>query len=203
MVAAVLWPCMLINSRIHQAVVLHFMAHHYHHHHLRYLHSPCDLTVRRTSISTSIKCKTFLSSHVIRHIHHVVQALTNAKSMVWELLSRRNATSSTKPRRRQEEEVFSSIKPHVTPISEPLNPEELEVDRCLYYDSTWNSMISAEVMNCDTASCYDDEENEDEGGGGNEIDRLAEKFIASCYEKFRLEKQESYRRYQEMLARSM
>ncbi|RWW17868.1 hypothetical protein GW17_00018184 [Ensete ventricosum] len=185
------------------------MAHHYHHHHLRYLHSPGDVTVRRTSISTFIKCKTFLGSHVIRHIHHVVRALTNAKSMVWELLSRRNATSSsvynTKTRRRQAEEVFSSIKPHVTPISEPLNPEEFEIDRCLYYDSTWNSMISAEVMNCDTASCYEDEEDEDEdeGGGGNEIDRLADKFIASCYEKFRLEKQESYRRYQEMLARSM
>lgn len=37
----------------------------------------------------------------------------------------------------------------------------------------------------------------------NEIDKLADKFIANCHEKFRLEKQESYRRFQEMLARSM
>lgn len=37
----------------------------------------------------------------------------------------------------------------------------------------------------------------------NEIDRLAEMFIASCHEKFRLEKQESARRFQEMMARSM
>jgi hypothetical protein len=28
-------------------------------------------------------------------------------------------------------------------------------------------------------------------------------FIASCHEKFILEKQESYRRFQEMMARSM
>ncbi|GAB2266921.1 hypothetical protein Dimus_001910 [Dionaea muscipula] len=37
----------------------------------------------------------------------------------------------------------------------------------------------------------------------NEIDRLADLFIASCHEKFRLEKIESYRRYQEMLARGV
>ncbi|XP_038890518.1 uncharacterized protein LOC120080048 [Benincasa hispida] len=37
----------------------------------------------------------------------------------------------------------------------------------------------------------------------NEIDKLAEMFIASCHEKFRLEKQESARRFQEMMARSM
>ncbi|XP_057783140.1 uncharacterized protein LOC131000999 [Salvia miltiorrhiza] len=37
----------------------------------------------------------------------------------------------------------------------------------------------------------------------NEIDRLADLFIADCHEKFRLEKQESYRRFQEMMARSI
>ena len=37
----------------------------------------------------------------------------------------------------------------------------------------------------------------------NEIDMQAEMFIANCHEKFRLEKQESDRRFQEMLARSM
>ncbi|GJN26122.1 hypothetical protein PR202_gb14025 [Eleusine coracana subsp. coracana] len=54
------------------------------------------------------------------------------------------------------------------------------------------------------------EEEEDDvdhaaGGGSefNEIDRLAEKFIARCHAKFLLEKQESYRRYQEMMARSV
>uniref|UniRef100_A0A453D3V6 Uncharacterized protein n=1 Tax=Aegilops tauschii subsp. strangulata TaxID=200361 RepID=A0A453D3V6_AEGTS len=37
----------------------------------------------------------------------------------------------------------------------------------------------------------------------NEIDKLAEKFIARFHAKFLLEKQESYRRYQEMIARSI
>ncbi|XP_023526429.1 uncharacterized protein LOC111789933 [Cucurbita pepo subsp. pepo] len=37
----------------------------------------------------------------------------------------------------------------------------------------------------------------------NEIDKLADIFIARCHEKFRLEKQESYRKFQEMAARSL
>ncbi|KAL8463909.1 hypothetical protein ACS0TY_033740 [Phlomoides rotata] len=37
----------------------------------------------------------------------------------------------------------------------------------------------------------------------NEIDKLADLFIADCHEKFRLEKQESYRMFQEMMARSI
>lgn len=37
----------------------------------------------------------------------------------------------------------------------------------------------------------------------DEINRLAELFIASCHEKFRIEKEDSYRMYQEMLARGV
>ncbi|EES07430.1 hypothetical protein BDA96_04G294400 [Sorghum bicolor] len=56
-----------------------------------------------------------------------------------------------------------------------------------------------------------EEEEDDEGeedadaaaGGGNEIDRLAEQFIARCRANFLLEKQESYDRCQEMIARSL
>ncbi|KAA0043723.1 uncharacterized protein E6C27_scaffold236G00520 [Cucumis melo var. makuwa] len=43
---------------------------------------------------------------------------------------------------------------------------------------------------------------EDREEGVNEIDKLAEIFIARCHEKFKLEKQESYRRFQDMMARS-
>ena len=37
----------------------------------------------------------------------------------------------------------------------------------------------------------------------NEIDKLAELFIADCHEKFKLEKQDSDRRFHEMMARGM
>ncbi|CAD6343633.1 unnamed protein product [Miscanthus lutarioriparius] len=50
----------------------------------------------------------------------------------------------------------------------------------------------------------DDEGEEGAGaGGGNDIDRLAEQFIARCRANFLLEKQESYDRCQEMIARSL
>lgn len=39
--------------------------------------------------------------------------------------------------------------------------------------------------------------------GDDDIDHLADMFIARCHEKFLLEKVESYRRFQEMLARSL
>jgi len=49
----------------------------------------------------------------------------------------------------------------------------------------------------------DDDDEEEDADSWNEIDNLAERFIARCHERFMLEKQESYRRYQEMLARSL
>ncbi|XP_031739057.1 uncharacterized protein LOC116402823 [Cucumis sativus] len=45
-------------------------------------------------------------------------------------------------------------------------------------------------------------EDDHEDQSVNEIDKLAEIFIARCHEKFKLEKQESYRRFQDMMARS-
>lgn len=87
----------------------------------------------------------------------------------------------------------------------------------MYYDSSWNSVIP----NSEEDGVDEDElepqlssylrwleekhadNSTEESTVGDEIDRLADLFIANCHEKFRLEKQESYRRYQEMLARSI
>lgn len=46
-------------------------------------------------------------------------------------------------------------------------------------------------------------DDDDDGYKFNRIDMLAEMFIANCHEKFKLEKQESDRRFNEMLARGM
>lgn len=98
----------------------------------------------------------------------------------------------------------------------PITPPEPETD--IYYDSSWNSVICTEEGQVNVnigggeeigaqLSGYlqwlDDKNQLVEEDDGDEIDRLAEMFIAKCHEKFRLEKQESYRRYQEMLARSI
>lgn len=81
-------------------------------------------------------------------------------------------------------------------------------DSHLYYDSTWNSTISTEPNEEASESQLSGylqwlEEKPSEETEVNEIDKLADMFIASCHEKFLLEKVESYRRFQEMLARSV
>ncbi|EOA19575.1 hypothetical protein CARUB_v10002642mg [Capsella rubella] len=118
---------------------------------------------------------------------------------------------------------------HVVPVSAPVRlPEELYLAH-LQYDSTWeSSLYSTESM--DVPDDYDDDDDDDddvqepsqltsylrqledkvkedkEEGKEmmvmNEIDKLADMFIANCHEKFMLEKVDSYRRSHEMLKRS-
>lgn len=82
----------------------------------------------------------------------------------------------------------------------------------VYYDSTWNSFVDEMAPESQLSGYLQwlEEKNKGNDNGSritvdemNEIDRLADKFIANCHEKFRLEKQESYRRFQEMMARSV
>uniref|UniRef100_A0ACD5UWV7 Uncharacterized protein n=1 Tax=Avena sativa TaxID=4498 RepID=A0ACD5UWV7_AVESA len=89
-----------------------------------------------------------------------------------------------------------------------------------YSAAVWNAAAAeredevAEVCDGDDTEecgylCWLEEEEQEKPGGDagdvavNEIDRLAEKFIARFHAKFQLEKQESYRRYQEMIASSI
>ncbi|XP_010491261.1 PREDICTED: uncharacterized protein LOC104768883 [Camelina sativa] len=114
---------------------------------------------------------------------------------------------------------------HVVPVSAPVRlPEELYLAH-LQYDSTWESKYSTESM--DVGDDYDDDDddvqepsqltsylrqledkvkdNKEEGKEMmmmNEIDKLADMFIANCHEKFMLEKVDSYRRSHDMLNRS-
>lgn len=108
---------------------------------------------------------------------------------------------------------------HVVPAPNPMSlpPRVLQG----YYDSTWNSnSISSEYQEIDDSSDlsgylhwleqkahhhhhHHHQDSSAKGGHTNDIDRLADMFIANSHEKFRLEKQESYRRFQEMMARSV
>jgi hypothetical protein len=106
--------------------------------------------------------------------------------------------------------------------------DALDVDYHVYpscdYESVWNAVVvpAATGEYCgylrwleeempDEVGVVEEEEEvvveeEDDGvtsGGGNEIDRLAEQFIARCRANLLLEKQESYDRRQEMIARSL
>ncbi|KAF8712029.1 hypothetical protein HU200_028859 [Digitaria exilis] len=104
--------------------------------------------------------------------------------------------------------------PETTAVN--LEPIEAGFYYCYsYYDPSWDTVIPAELQLPPITGYLEwpgdeerqmeeyEDEDEDDVGGCNEIDSLAESFIARCHERFMLEKQESYRRHQEMLARSL
>ncbi|KAK4800489.1 hypothetical protein SAY86_020976 [Trapa natans] len=110
----------------------------------------------------------------------------------------------------------SSSSSHVQPFPAPIL-DGFSTSHIYYYDPTWNSMISVEPVADSTGeptqlSKYlewlDEKGNDKEPkngpadleGSSDEIDKLADVFIAKCHRMFILEKQESYRRFQEMLA---
>ncbi|XP_074307000.1 uncharacterized protein LOC141642185 [Silene latifolia] len=125
---------------------------------------------------------------------------------------------------------WCSSSSHVLPIPSPMfegistNPNSSTSH--IYYDSTWNSVYSTDDKNRGQDDCNVGDEDDaselssylqwleekgakhgnlkdGEENNKNEIDKLADMFIADCHEKFRLEKIESYRRYQELIARFM
>ncbi|XP_020266952.1 uncharacterized protein LOC109842495 [Asparagus officinalis] len=196
------------------------MAHQLHTNSLPTLHASSMYPASQIP-STSLKLKTLVQSYIFQQVgRRVIRALAYAKSL-FDLLNTKVVDDNNKgykvelerrkKRRRRRKEISHVIKmccimssSHVTPMSEP------ESQAC--YDSSRNSV----VLNDRTGGTDDMDgylqwleekehgnDDEDDGASENNIDQLAEKFIEKCHEKFRLEKQESYRRYQEMLARKV
>ncbi|URD93600.1 hypothetical protein MUK42_13290 [Musa troglodytarum] len=157
--------------------------------------------------STSFKIRSLLKAYLLRHISH-------AKSMVTELLKKKKKKKAIDSNRdfrlrKTTKKLFGFFKLQrswssscVTPMPPQLPISEFDDSTVIF---TEDSAGEAEPP---LGGCLDWLEDDSEASGGDtgegsEIDRLAERFIARCHEKFRLEKQESYRRYQEMLARSI
>ncbi|KAJ8500234.1 hypothetical protein OPV22_010786 [Ensete ventricosum] len=161
--------------------------------------------------STSFKIRSLLKAYLLRHISH-------AKSMFMELLKKKKKAidskrdfklRKTKKHDKTKKKLFSFFNLQRSWSSSCVTPMPLQLPISEFDDST---VILTEDTVGEAESplggCLDWLEDESEASGGDtgeasEIDRLAERFIARCHEKFRLEKQESYRWYQEMLARSI
>ncbi|XP_059669842.1 uncharacterized protein LOC132315101 [Cornus florida] len=188
---------------------------------LDYLH---DFS-RKSSSSTlsSQKLKTLVHTLIFSQVCRVARALSKAKSILIELLReiqfihfidyvlKKNSKDKNKKR------LFGSFRlhynwcssSHVMPVPSPVLDGFPK--NHAYYDSTWNSVISTECediaesqlsgyLNWLEEKVHENCKTEEDK---NEIDKLADMFIANCHEKFRLEKQESYRMFQEMMARSV
>ncbi|KAJ4842422.1 hypothetical protein Tsubulata_017633 [Turnera subulata] len=193
---------------------------------------PLQVFFTKSSSSTlsSMKIKTLIHTLIISHVCRIARALSKAKSILVEILRENQPIHFICPAKNSKNKnrkvFFGSFRlhynwcsSHVLPVPERVF-EGLPGPGHLYYDSTWNSVITADHQGDDIEedngelaqlSGYLHWLEEKKGNENlpcgrestNEIDRQAEMFIANCHERFMLEKQESYRRFQEMMARSI
>ncbi|KAL3715847.1 hypothetical protein ACJRO7_007580 [Eucalyptus globulus] len=194
------------------------------------LHSPPIFSSKMPSPSTSIaiKLKTLIQTLIFSRACRVSRALSKAKSFLADVIRKGPPVYFiyfAKNKRKSKMYIGSfrmyynwcSSRSYSTPTS------VLDGFRTnhLYYDSTWNCSIP--TSEAPAAECEDEGESQLSGylqwleeknkakasgsfaelNNANEIDELADVFIAQCHEKFILEKQESDRRFQEMLARGI
>ncbi|KAG9456694.1 hypothetical protein H6P81_001202 [Aristolochia fimbriata] len=153
----------------------------------------------------SMKIKTMVRSPVLRHLFHVLRLLTKAKSLLVDLLNKNKTHYYDKHKRIKKKSLYGSIRLHYNWCSSHVRPMPDPAADGAYYDATWNSVVdcdgdgdgeSGPALTPGTLPHWLQEEKPQVQGDGDvedEINRLAEVFIANCHEKFRLEKQESYR----------
>lgn len=149
--------------------------------------------------SSSIKLKTLFLNLITHSLYRLLRSLSRAKSILIEI-SKHNKKRlfmmmfySTKSSMNQHNIFFGSSH-HFVPTNKPF-PFSLHGDGDEDgHESQYLEWLEENVdeNNNDHSVCDDDD-----------IDRLADMFIASCHERFLLEKVESYRKFQEMLARSL
>ncbi|KAL0452992.1 UNVERIFIED_CONTAM: hypothetical protein Slati_1277300 [Sesamum latifolium] len=156
--------------------------------------SPSSLTTTTTAAAaattsnSNMKLKTLLQTFMFSHIKNKQQS-NNKKLFFGSFRLHYNWCSSS-------HDSNSSSSSHVYYNSSVINPTSFDV----VYDGMKECATTHELSRY---LQWLEEKGGDDEDWSNEIDRLADLFIANCHEKFRLEKQESYRMFQEMMARSV
>ncbi|PPD75171.1 hypothetical protein GOBAR_DD27908 [Gossypium barbadense] len=155
-----------------------------------------------SSIS-SMKMKALIQTLIYTQASRLIRAFSKAKSIVIQIYKQNNpiqyliSISKTAEKKYKHNKLFFGsfrlhynwCSSHVTPVPAPQKEDGLESELSGYLQWLEENKVNREANKAETEV--------------DDIDRLAEMFIASCHEKFMLEKQESYRRFQEMMARSM
>ncbi|XP_019186701.1 PREDICTED: uncharacterized protein LOC109181405 [Ipomoea nil] len=161
--------------------------------------------------STKLKTLTLIQTVVFSQLCRVVGAVAGAKSILLHILralqmhlvrqlpmiAKKSKTMSNDGRKRKL--FLGSFRLHYNWCSSHVVPAAAVAAPPL-----GDSIVSAARDECGGLSGYLDwlEEKVDCEESGD-IDQIADMFIADCHERFRLEKVESDRRFQEMLARSV
>ncbi|KAH6819417.1 hypothetical protein C2S51_003020 [Perilla frutescens var. frutescens] len=169
------------------------------------------------SSSSPMKLKTLFQTFIFSHMYRAARAINKAKSLLLEHVRDMqflHLAELKKSKNCKKKLYFSSFRLHYNWCASHVMPlaQETYPNSHIYYDASWNAVVptSAKTTSSepdDGLSRYlewlEEKGNVQDQSCSNEIDKLADLFIANCHEKFRLEKQESYRRFQEMMARSV
>ncbi|XP_010427689.1 PREDICTED: uncharacterized protein LOC104712480 [Camelina sativa] len=173
-----------------------------------------------SSSSSSMKLKTLIQNLLTHPLYRFLRAVARAKSIFLEISKHNNNNNNkkrklmmffpTKASKNQRKIFFGSFRlhynwcsSHVVPVPQPF-PFPAVSD--IKGEEDEDSQLSGYLEWLEHKKVEDAEEIRDVAAHDHEeddIDRLADMFIANCHEKFLLEKVESYRRFQEMLERSL
>ncbi|CAJ1909108.1 unnamed protein product [Sphenostylis stenocarpa] len=195
--------------------------------HLKTLHPLQVFSVKPSSPSSTIssmKLKRIVHTLIVSHLCRIIRALSKVKAVVVEILKDNSSIHFPHKKNfnnRRKKIILGSFRlhynwcssksSHVLPVPEPVfeglsaatfsgEPQDEDCPYLRWLEEKKVEVEGGEKKGASSASAHAGANNEHDM---NEIDVLAEMFIANCHEKFRLEKQESDRRFQEMLARSM
>lgn len=174
------------------------------------------------------KLKALFQNFIFSHVYRATRALAKAKSLLLEHVRDMqflHLAELKKSKNCKRKLYFNSFRLHYNWCAShvmPLSQDQSYPNSHVYYDASWNVVVPTNTSTTSaipdgTMSCLDhrepeglsrylewlEEEKGNQESSSNEIDKLADLFIADCHEKFRLEKQESYRRAQEMMTRSV
>lgn len=149
----------------------------------------------------SMKLKSLVQSFIFSHLY---RALAKGKSILFQVVKNVQLVHEFPMKKKKKKLFLGSFRLHYNWCSSHVMPVPVPTAFEVYYDSTWNSIISTACDESELSGYLQWlEEKENDNNNMNDIDKLADMFIANSHERFRLEKVESYRRFQEMLARSV
>ncbi|KAE8689993.1 myb family transcription factor family protein [Hibiscus syriacus] len=159
-----------------------------------------------------MKIKALIQTLIYTQACRLIRAFSKAKSIVIHIYKQNIPiqfliSNSSKKKYKHKKFFFGSFRLHINWCSSHVTPVPAPVlQGCCNSTSNFGQEETVESELSGYLQWLEENKVNEEPKGEtdiNEIDELAEMFIANCHEKFMLEKQESYRRFQEMMARSM
>ncbi|XP_042018962.1 uncharacterized protein LOC121766780 [Salvia splendens] len=167
--------------------------------------NPLHIFSMKPSSPPISKLKTLFQTFIFSHMYRAARALSKAKSLLLEHVRDMQFLHLTEFRRSRNCKktlFFGSFRLHYNWCTSHVMTNMTKTTLAIP-DGTTSSLYYREPEGLSRYLGWLEEEKGNQDSSSNEIDKLADLFIADCHEKFRLEKQKSYRIFQEMMARSV